>query len=103
MPQGDAGRPDHHSRGDANRIGQAHVAQALAKRVVDAVPRVGQHAVLGRDLDEQSAQMLQGNPRLGCKPDVLGNSRLLPTSIVFGPDFRKVQLPSHQQAALLAG
>ena len=46
----------------------------------------------------QSAQLLQGKLGLGCKPDVLGSACLLPTRIVFGPDFRQVQLPSHRPA-----
>ena len=46
----------------------------------------------------QSAQLLQGNLGFGCKPDVLGSACLLPTRIVFGPDFRQVQLPSHRPA-----
>ena len=56
------------------------------------------HRVRATSTQSAAGTMLQGKLGLGCKPDVLGSAGLLPTRIVFGPDFRQVQLPSHRPA-----
>lgn len=97
------GRPDHHSRGDANHIQQSHVAQIPAKVVVNSVSRIGKHAMFGRALIKQLPQLLQCDLRFGGKFHFLGYASLPPAPGILSPRAGQIQLPRYRQAAIFTG
>ena len=82
-----AGRPQAGGGLDAGGIGKAGLGDAGAEAGVVAVSCVGQYDPGG----EGGANLVERNPRLGLKDDIVGDTRLRPAVKVVNPLMRQIQ------------